>query len=255
MSADDRVLREAFRFEAADLAANRAGRLSPRQEARLRAGRVGMRLTLGVFAIVMMATVGFVALLNRRLETPGGTWDGAGVAAAVAAAVILVGFWLSWAHLRAAGSRRITVAHGPADVVSDAVDDCRLRVGPTVLRLSGVEQLEAFRAGTEYRVYYLAGSVPIVLSAERPWDHSETADPAAQVTERAEARAELGLFRRGYAIVILLGVLTLGIPLAGIMVGDLPPGLRPLAWITLVAVAIGFVWLGVAWLERDSRSR
>jgi hypothetical protein len=124
-----------------------------------------------------------------------------------------------------------------------------------VLRLSSVEQLEAFRAGTEYRVYYLAGPVPIVLSAERAWDHSETPDPVAQVAEGADAGAELGVFRRGYAIVILLGVLALGIPLAGILVGDLSPGLRPLAWVTLFAIAIGFVWLSVAWLDPGRRRR
>jgi hypothetical protein len=47
----DRALRRAFRFDAADLAANRAGRVSPRQDALLRAGRLGMQLSLAMFAI------------------------------------------------------------------------------------------------------------------------------------------------------------------------------------------------------------
>ena len=254
----DRALREAFGFEASDLAANRANRLSPRQEARLRAGRTGMRLSLAVFAVVMLGTVGFVAFLNRRLETPGGTWSGVGVAAAVAGAVILIGFVLSRGHLRAAGARQLAVAHGPAEIVSEAVDDCRIRIGPTVLRLPSVEQLEPFRPGAEYRVYYLAGPVPIVLSAERLRGQPEATDPAAEGGEQATAGAELTVFRRGYAIVVLLGLLALGIPLAGVLVGDLPERLRPFAWIGLLAVAIGFVWLAQAWLgvgKQSSRAR
>jgi len=44
----DRPLPDAFQYEAADLAANRVGRLSPRQTARLHAGRIGMQLSLVV---------------------------------------------------------------------------------------------------------------------------------------------------------------------------------------------------------------
>ena len=51
----------------------------------------------------------------------------------------------------------------------------------------------------------------------------------------------------------LLGVLALGIPVAGVMVGSLPPGLRPVAWLGLLAVAIGFVWLALAWLRPRDR--
>jgi hypothetical protein len=264
MTADDgdRALREAFAFDTSDLAANRAGRFSPRQQVRLRAGQVGMRLSLAVFAVVMLGSVGFVVFMNRRLETPGGAWSGVGVAAAVAAAVILIGFAVSRGHLRAAGSRQIAAAQGPAEVVADSDEDCRIRIGPTVLRLPGPGQLEAFRAGTEYRVYYLAGPVPIVLSAERLWERRETQDDpevvedAQQAAERAMgAGAELSVFRRGYAIVVLLGLLALGIPLAGVMLSDLPALLRPVAWVGLFAVAIGFVWWSRAWLERGGRRR
>ena len=60
----DRALRQALRFETADLAANREGRLSPRQTALLGAGRAGMWLSLGVFAAVMLGSVGLVAFFN-----------------------------------------------------------------------------------------------------------------------------------------------------------------------------------------------
>ena len=68
----DRALREAFRFDGSDLAANRAGRISPRQDALLGAGRRGMLLSLAVFAAVMVGSVGLVAFFDRQLQTPGG---------------------------------------------------------------------------------------------------------------------------------------------------------------------------------------
>jgi hypothetical protein len=51
----------------------------------------------------------------------------------------------------------------------------------------------------------------------------------------------------------LLGLLALDIPLAGVMVTDLPARLPPLAWLGLFAVAIGFVWLSRAELGRSGR--
>ena len=63
----------------------------------------------------------------------------------------------------------------------------------------------------------------------------------------------LTVVRRGYLIVALLGVLALAIPVAGALVGDLPPGLRPVAWIGLLAIAIGFAWLALAWLRPRNR--
>jgi hypothetical protein len=255
MGADDRALREAFRFEPPDLVANRAGRLSPRQAALLRAGRIGMWLSLAVFSAVMLGTVGFVALLDRRLDTPGGPWSGVGMAAAIAVAVILVGAMLSRGYIRAARSQQVAAAQGVAEVVADAPGDCRIRIGPTELSMPGVEHLAPFRPDAEYRVYYLAGPRPIVLSAENLARETHEGGADAETGERATAGEPIAVVRRGYVVVVLLGVLALGIPLAGIMVGDLPPRLRPLAWITLFAVAIGFVWLSVSWLERGGRSR
>lgn len=257
-SGADPALRRAFRFEAADLAANRSGILSPRQAALLRAGRTGMLLSLAVFSVVMVGTVGLVIFFNWRLDAPGGWASGVGVAAAVAGIVIAIGYVLSRRHLAAADSRQLSVARGPAEVLSDAADDCRIRIGPTPLRLPGAAQLEAFRAGTEYRVYYLAGPVSMVLSAEtlssqdaRAVEPTDAA--AADSAEQATAGQQLAVVKRGYVVVVLLGVLALGIPVAGALVGGLPPALRPVAWLGLLAVAIGFVWLALAGLRPRNR--
>lgn len=249
----DRQLRQAFRFEAADLAANRAGRLSPRQTVLLRAGRRAMRVSLAVFALVMVGTVGLVAFFNWHLQAPGGWGSGLGVAAAVAVAVIALGSIVSRRYLSAPRVGPLSVARGPVEILSDAPDDCRVRIGGTPLRLPDATALPAFQPGTEYRVYYLAAPVAIVFSGEAlrdamgPPDRATSAD--ADTDEHEMATAQVAVVRRGYLIVVLLGVLALGIPLAGGFVGDVPPRLRPLAWIGLLAVALGFVWLALAWLD------
>jgi hypothetical protein len=247
----DRAIQDAFQFEGPDLVANRAGRLSPRQVTLLRAGRIGMRLSLAVFACVMLGSVGLVAFFNLRLGAAGGWSDGLGVAAAVAAAVIVGSFLLSRRHLAATRPPRVLVAHGLVQVLSDADANCRVRIGTTTLRFPSAAHLEVFQPHTEYRVYYLPGPSPIVLSAETRVVPGGSAAHDATATgdvPGTAARDQLAVFRRGYLILVLLGVLALGIPVAGVLVGSLPPGLRPLAWIVLVAVSIGFVWLALAWL-------
>ena len=255
----DRALRQALRFEAADLTANREGRLSPRQTALLGAGRAGMWLSLGVFAVVMLGSVGLVAFFNWRLETPGGWGRGVGVAAAIAVVVVAIGYMVSRRHLSAACSRRVMVARGPIEILSETEQDCRVRIGGTVLRLPGVDTVEAFQPGAEYRVYYLAGPVAMILSGESLTDQGpsvgEDVDPDASALEHATASAQIVVVRRGYVIVVLLGVLALGIPVAGSLVNDLPPRLRPLAWIGLLVVAVGLAWLAISWLTTGTRRR
>ena len=248
----DRALREAFRFDASDLAANRSGRVSPRQDALLVAGRRGIQLGLAVFGAVMVGSVGLVALFDRELQTPGGQ-GGIAVAAGVALVVIVVGYLQSRRYLSAAGSRKLSTAQGPAEIVSDSESDCRVRFGQTSLRLPGVAALEAFEPGHEYRVYYLAGPVAQVLSAESLGRATSSDGPAADEAERETASAQIGIVRRGYVIVILIGLLALGIPLAGFFVRDLPERLRPFAWAGLLAVAVGFVWFAVSCLDPEKR--
>jgi hypothetical protein len=215
-----------------------------------------MLLSLAVFAGVMVGSVGLVAFFDRQLETLGGQ-GGLVVAAGVALLVIGTGYLQSRRYLSAAAARKLSTAQGTAEIVSDAEDDCRVRFGPTSLRLPGVATLVAFEPGHEYRVYYLAGPVAQVMSAESLARAASTDGPAAEATsdeaERETATAQVGIVRRGYVIVVLLGFLTLGIPLAGFFVRDLPGHLRPFAWVGLLGVAVGFVWLAVSWLDPTKR--
>ena len=208
--------------------------------------------SLAVFAAVMVGSVGLVAFFDRQLQTPGGQ-GGIAVAAGVALVVIVAGYLQSRRYLSAAGSRKLSAAQGPAEVVSDSENDCRVRFGRTSLRLPGAAALGAFEPGQEYRVYYLAGPVAHVLSAESLSRGMSSRGPAAETaTDAAEhetASAQIGIVRRGYVIVVLIGLLALGIPLAGFFVRDLPGRLRPFAWIGLLAAAVGFVWFAISWLD------
>jgi hypothetical protein len=238
----DRSLREAFRFEAADLGANRAGRLSPRQRAVIRGGRTGMELSLAVLAAVMLGTVGLVAFFNWRLEMPGAPASGIGAAAGVALVVILIGYGLSRRHLSAVRRPQLREAEGPVEIVSDAADNCRIRIGQTLLRLPSPSELQAFRPRAEYRLCYLVAPVAIVLSGEAL---ATGARPDPVTDEPATGIAPLTVVKRGYAIVVLLGILALGIPVAGALASDLPAHLQPFAWIGLLILASGFVWFAV----------
>ena len=168
-----------------------------------------------------------------------------------------MGYLLSRPYLSAVRSPQLSVARGQVEIVSEALDDCRVRIGGTELRLPDADALPAFQPGVEYRVYYLAGPVASVLSGEALSGGGTSREPGpdaeADAAERAAASAQIGLFRRAYVIVVLLGILALGIPLAGVLVSDLPARLRPLAWIGLLAVASGFVWLALAWLTPGKR--
>lgn len=225
-----------------------------------------MQLSLAVFVAVMLGTVGLAAFFNARLgERPGGSQGGSlsglGVPAGVALAVVVVGYFLSRPYLAAVRSPRLSAARGRVEIVSDALDDCRVRIGGTELRLPDADALPALRPGVDYRIYYLAGPVAAVLSAEALSGEatSREAGPAADVdadaAEHTRTTTQGGLFRRAYLIVVLLGILALGIPLAGVLVSDLLAGLRPFAWLGLLAVAIGFFWLALAWLDPAKRRR
>jgi hypothetical protein len=107
-------------------------------------------------------------------------------------------------------------------------------------------------------VYYLAGAVPVVLSAEAlaAGIPSLSGPAGADAEEHAAATAQVAVVRRGYVVVLLLGLPALGIPSAGVLVGDLPSRLRAIGWVSLLAVTVGFARLAVWWLTaRDHRAR
>jgi membrane protein implicated in regulation of membrane protease activity len=250
-------LRAAFLFQPADLRANRAGQISQRQTARLRAGSIGMRLGMAVFVLVMLGTLAIIAL--STLQMGGGSSDAlvtVGVLGAVVLVVIVIGWLTSRGYMAAARSRQINVARGPAAVVAENVaqNNIKIKIGTTTLRLLTLEQLSAFQPGSEYRVYYLAGPVPTILSAEVVGSQALADGPDEPALEDgAMQQAEMQTFKRGYAIVIVIGILALAIPAVGILGSSLPAGLRSIIWVILVGLAVGIVPLALWWLGSRQR--
>jgi hypothetical protein len=250
----NQLLRAAFVFQPADLRANRGGQISQRQTARLRAGSIGMRLGMAVFVVVMLGTLGIIALSSMQMGGATGSSDTVmtvGILGAVVLVVIVIGWLSSRRYMAAARSRQINVARGPAAIVSQnaAQSDIKIKIGATTLRLLTLEQLAAFQPGAEYRVYYLAGPVPTILSAEVVGSEALAADEP----EEPALEAEMQTFKRGYALVILIGILALAIPAVAVLGSSLPAGLRNALLIALSILAIAIVPVGL-WLLR-SRQR
>jgi hypothetical protein len=191
----------------------------------------------------MLGTVGVAAFSNSNLSGSalgGESGVAMSVIAAVVVAVIAFGYWQSRGYMAAARSRQIRVATGRAEIVPDG-----LRIGSTRLRLAGEEQLGAFTPGAEYRVYYLEGPTSIVLSAEVA---GAGAAPDTDEAAPSVVDGHVAVIRRGYVIVVLIGILALVVPIAGIAAGRLSPGLQAAVRIALFGVAIGFACFAVRWL-------
>jgi hypothetical protein len=253
----NQLLRAAFVFQPADLRANRSGQISQRQAARLRAGSIGMRLGMAVFVVVMLGTLGIIALSTMQLGGVAGS-NGAMVTVGTLGAVVLVVIAIGWlssrTYMAAARSRQFNVAKGPAAIVAQnpAQNNIKIKIGATTLRLLTLEQLSAFEPGAEYRVYYLAGPVPTILSAEVVGSEALAADePEGSALDADAAQlAELQAFKRGYALVIAIGILALAIPGVAVLGAGLPAGLRGTLLAVLGLLAVAIVPAGL-WLLRS----
>jgi hypothetical protein len=229
-------LEQTFRFDASDLAANRSGRLSPRQVARLRAAQGAARLALAVFFAV---TIGSGLLVARAAAPEHVRWS-----MAAAGAVAVIGFAISRASLAALARRTVSVAEGLAE--SDSAG--RLRLGGATLELAATGQLEAFDPGGAYRVYYVAGPRALVLSAEA-LDERADPDDAPQPGDPARDPV-VAVTRRARWIVVATLALIVEIPAVMILADGLPRGARLAIFLALLAQAIGFAVFAIRWLGR-----
>jgi hypothetical protein len=251
----NRRLQTVFMFQAADLRANREGRLSRRQQAVRGAARSTSLLALVVFAVVMLSTLGILAL--SLLQTPRGTappldqgmLTTVGIVGAVLRGVFGVGLYISRPYSAALGSRLVRGARGRAAIAEETENNWQITIGPTWLRLPDPIQLAAFEPGTEYEVYYLAGPVPTVLSAAVARPGADAPDPAAEPEAPVAQDAQVRLIRRGGVLVVLIGLMAVQIPLTGILTAVLPDSLRVLVNWALLAEGIGFVVFALWWLS------
>jgi len=138
---------------------------------RQRAAGASLCLAVVIFIVVMLATLGVVAFGAIRSGATNSLQDSLPtllIVAVVVVEVILVGVLTSLRYMTAARVKQISVASGLAQVGKVREDGSyfEFKFGKTRLRLLTVEHLEAFQPGVAYRVHYLAGAVPFILSAE-----------------------------------------------------------------------------------------
>jgi membrane protein implicated in regulation of membrane protease activity len=177
----DAALQAAFQFTDDDLVANRAGRLSPTQQARMSVAKGRSQVANVIFGaiflviIVVIAVVVLPPLLAPRPANSSAVPPGIIVLVlVVVVGIIALTIFRSRRKLnRLDGAVHMT--EGPAKTrrgTTGAVDDMvamnvyRLTVGSVTFPLSTAAQLAPFTDGQRYKVYYVKGTLPIPVSAE-----------------------------------------------------------------------------------------
>jgi hypothetical protein len=244
----NQVLRETFLFTGRDLLANRAGRLSPRQQARQQSLGTSLKVGIAFFLVVMLGSLGFFAFASYGSGSFVGfdhpdTQVTLSILALVVG-VIIVASIFSWRkQMAAAQSGQVQKAEGEAQPgkIRPNSANYELKIGRTKIRLLTEEQLRAFQSGTAYRVYYVPGPIPKILSAEV----IGTEDEAAILTENEpplEADSELQSQKRARLSVAILAVLSLCFPFVMFVASDLPGFWFLLVFFALFAVGMVFVF-------------
>lgn len=240
-------LRETFHFTSRDLLANRAGRLSERQRARQSAAGVSLKIGIAFFVVVMLGSLGVVFFFSSATGANEGasqfdTLVGGGAVVGVTALILIISLFSGRKHLAATKEKQIQRAEGEAaqgKVKADAAH-FELKIGRTKIRLVTQEMLDTFQMGESYRVHFLPGSIPTVLSAEVLGTEAE-AEQTLEPETPLEDDEILRRHRNARPVVVVLAVLTLGIPLAAFAVSSLTGPLRFAGMLALLGVGIGFV--------------
>ena len=206
-----------------------------------------MKFSMVIFIVVMAGTLGVIAVgslisgTSSSLTSPE-MLSTLGMAGGVISLVVLISLLSSRKYLSAARGRAIQKAVGEAQhgKIRAEAAHFEVRIGRTKIRLTPPDLLEAFQVGTAYRVYFLPGPVPAILSGEVIGTESE-ADRIEP--ERAiEDDVILQRHQRMRPVVIVLALLSLGIPLAGFLASSLPVNLRCGVIGGFLAVAVFFVY-------------
>lgn len=249
-------LREMFFFSSRDLLANRAGQLSARQTARQGAAGVSIRYGIVFFVIVMLGSLGVIAFFSSATGANEGaarsdTLITGGIVVGVVALILVISLFSSRKHLAATRAKHIQKAEGEAQhgkIRADAAH-FEIKIGRAKIRLLTQEQLEAFKVGERYRLYYLPGPTPTILSGEVIGTEAE-AKEFIEPEGAIEEDVILQRHRNARPVVVVLAVLTLGIPLAAFALSSLPGFWRILGMLGLLGAAIFFV----AWALRRTAS-
>jgi len=251
----NRTLRDTFHFSSRDLLANRAGGLSERQKARQSAAGTSLKVGIGFFVVVMLGSLGVFFFFTSASGANEGassfdTMVSTGILIGVFALILVVSLFGSQKHLAAAKEKQIQKAEGEAGHGKIRADSANfeIKIGRTKIRLITEEQLEAFRVGERYRVHFLPGPMPVILSAEVIGTEAE-ADSSIEPADSVEDDLVIQQHKRARPVVVVLAVLTLGFPLGMLAASTLPESLRCVVWLALLGVGFAFV----AWALRRTK--
>ncbi len=174
-------LNTAFDFTDDDLVANRAGRLSSTQQPKMskkRGQAQVMNLVAGALFLVIMVVIAIVVLPGALAPQPtGSSAVPPGIIALVLVGVLgVIVFSVLRSRRKLQGvAGAVLTTEGEAKTRSGMVEVgdgagsaaiYRLTVGKVTFPLSTAGQLAAFTEGQRYRVYYVRGTLPVVVSAE-----------------------------------------------------------------------------------------
>ena len=172
-----RPLMRAFGFDPEDLAANRAGRLSERQRANVRAVRSVMLIIGGVMIGVTALNLTWLPTVIGGGECgpaatgalgPAGVWLPVGIIGRLVGGALARSYWmlrdqihgrLSTAEGEARPAPRLAVSRRTAGV------PC-LQIGDLRLPLFDQAQRAALETGARYRIHYLRGPTPRVMAID-----------------------------------------------------------------------------------------
>jgi len=242
------ILRQTFQFSSNDLIANRDGQLSPKQQARQQAAGTSLKMGIAFFILVMLGTFAFFIFTSlfsgtfTSLDDPD-TKITLAIVVGVIGFIMAMGYFSSRKHMATTRTKQIQKAEGeaqPGKIRPDAAH-FELKIGRAKIRLLTEEQLQAFQAGTAYRVHYLAGPIPTILSAEV----MGTEEEAAVLMEQEpplEQDSVLQAQKRARRVVAILAILTLGFPTILLLASNLPGFWFLLVLVLLFGVGILFVF-------------
>jgi len=177
----DAALQAALDFTDDDLVANRAGRLSSAQQARMTKtqgqGQIA-NIVFGIVFVVIIAVIAFIVL--PPLFAPQPEHSSAIPPGIIILVVVVVLGIIGLSFLRTRRKLRgvtgaVLMAEGEAKgniKATGNVEDAgmmmmyRIKVGSVTFAVSRPDQVAAFHDGARYRAYYVKGTLPILVSAE-----------------------------------------------------------------------------------------
>ena len=177
----DEALRATWGFTDADLVANRAGRLSPAQQATMTKAKSLSQVVTLVFGAIFVVIIGVIAIIVLPpLLAPQPANSSAVPPGIIVLVIVVVVGIIALTALRSRrklsrldGAVLVTEGEaksreGEAGIGDDAfsLGVYRLKVGSVTFPISSPEKLRAFTDGQRYRVYYVMGTLPVIVAAE-----------------------------------------------------------------------------------------